>query len=151
MACIRNCRLCPRFIISQDVTFADNQLQVNLPAGSYADDNRYCVVIAQSIPDTTTINSEVVFTIGDDATTTYPFVTYNGLPITASQIRTRTIYPVRVQTGPTTGVFTYIGNRCLPSNSTTNIQALPIPAVTVQTITDETANGVASMTKAGGK
>lgn len=38
-----NCvgRLCPRFIISQAVTFADGTLTVNLPAGSYTNGERY--------------------------------------------------------------------------------------------------------------
>lgn len=132
MACIRNCRLCNRLILSQDLVYdpTEDALQVNLPANSYGNGERYCIVIAQSIPDDTTVNAQVVFTIGADDTTTYPFINRNGTPIYASQLRTRTIYPTVVNTAVETGVFRYVGNRCLPSNSTTTIQALPVPTTT---------------------
>lgn len=140
MACIGNCKLCNRLIISQSLTYeqADNVLQVNLPGGSYGDNQRYCVVVAQSIPDTTTLNAQVQFTIGE-GTTTYPFVNRDGTPIYASQLRTRRVYPTRVNTAVDTGVFKYIGNCSLPSNSTTTLQALPVETVAV-TNTGETLN-----------
>lgn len=123
--CIKNCSLCPRLILSQAITFADDTLTVNLPANAYGNCERYCIVLAQSIPEETTINSAVVFTIGT-GTTEYPFVNRDCTPILASQVRTRKIYPVRVNTGVNDGVFKYIGNQCLPSNSTTVVQSLPV-------------------------
>lgn len=123
--CIKNCRLCDNLILSQTITFDGTNLVVNLPAGSYRDGCRYCIVLAQSIPDATTINAPVVFTIGD-GTTTYPFVNKDCTPILASQVRTRKIYPTRVNTSVNDGVFKYIGNQCLPSNSTTLVQSIPI-------------------------
>ena len=125
MECVKNCKLCPRFILSTAVTFADGTLTVNLPAGSYVNCQKYCIVLAQSIPEATTINAPVVFTIGD-GTTTYPFVNCDCTPILASQVRTRRVYNTRVNTGVNDGVFKYIGNCCLPSNSTTIVNSLPV-------------------------
>lgn len=141
MSCINgNCQLCRNFIISQDLIYdpTENQLQVNLPANSYGNRDKYCIVIGQSIPDDTTVNAEVVFTVGDNDTVTYPFVNRDCTPIYASQLRTRTVYPTRVNTAVDTGVFKYVGNRCLPSNSTTVIQAIPVPTATA---TDNTVKG----------
>lgn len=82
-------------------------------------------MIAQSIPDTTTINAPVVFTIGTD-TTQYPFVNCNCVPIYASQVRTRRLYSTRVNTAVNSGVFKYIGKCPLPNNATTTIQSIPV-------------------------
>ena len=108
-----NCtgKLCPRFIISQAVTFADGTLTINLPAGSYGNGCRYCIVVAQTIPDTTTITAPVVITIGD-GTETYPLVTRCCAPVTACGIRTRTRYAVVVATNATGGTFKMLGNPC---------------------------------------
>lgn len=123
--CIQNCKLCPNFILSQAITFEDDTLVVNLPDGSYGNRCKYCIVLAQAIPDETTINAPVVFTIGE-GTTTYPFVNCDCTPIYASQVRTRRIYPTRVNTAVETGVFKYIGKCKLPSNATTLVQSLPV-------------------------
>lgn len=128
MECIRNCRLCNKVVISQSITFTDDELVVNLPQRAYENCTKYCIIFAQSIPAETTINAPVVFTIGTDTTTTYPFLNNDCTPIYASQVRTRHLYPTRVNTGVEEGVFKYIGNCCLPSNATTTIESLPIPA-----------------------
>lgn len=108
-----NCtgKLCPRFIISQAVTFADGTLTINLPAGSYGNGCKYCIVVAQTIPDTTTITAPVIITIGD-GTETYPLVTRCCAPVTACGIRTRTRYAVVVATDATGGSFKMLGNPC---------------------------------------
>lgn len=123
--CVQNCRLCDKFILSQAITFDGTNLVVNLPAGSYRNCQKYCIVLAQTIPEETTINAPVVFTIGD-GTTLYPFLNCDCTPIFASQVRTRRIYATRVNTAVDTGVFKYIGKCKLPSNATTTIQALPV-------------------------
>ena len=72
MTCKNICQLCPRLIISQSVTFvAGTGLIINLPAGVYANGEKYCIVVAQSIPDTTTISAPVYITIGT-GTAQYP-------------------------------------------------------------------------------
>ena len=114
-----NCsgRLCPRFIISQAVTFADGTLTINIPAGSYANGERYCIVVAQTIPAETTITAPVVITIGD-GTVEYPLNTRCCAPILACGIRTRTRYPVVVSTNAAGGVFKLLGGVCcMPNNN----------------------------------
>lgn len=123
--CIKNCKLCNKLILSQSITFADDTLVVNLPVGNYGNCEKYCIVLAQSIPDTTTINAPVVFTIGTE-TTQYPFVNGNCVPIYASQVRTRRLYSTRVNTAVNSGVFKYIGKCPLPNNATTTIQSIPV-------------------------
>ena len=123
--CIKNCRLCDRFILSSAVNFdpATNTLIVDLPANSYGNCEKYCIVIAQAIPEPTTINATVAFTIGG-GTVQYPFVNCDCTPVYASQVRTRRIYQTRVNTAVDTGVFKYIGNCPLPSNATTVANSL---------------------------
>ena len=123
------CQLCDRLIISTAVTFADGALTINLPAGSYNDGQRYCIVIAQAIPDETTINAPVVITIGA-GTETYPLNDRCCAQLTAAAIRTRTRYATRVSTTPTGGSFNLIGKACCaPDNSLTAIDGTA-PAAT---------------------
>lgn len=110
------CRLCKRLVISQAVTFANGTLTVNLPAGSYNDGCRYCIVIAQAIPAETTISAPVVFTIGT-GTAEYPLNSRCCTQITACGIRTRTRYATVVATNATGGVFKLLGRAsCAPDN-----------------------------------
>lgn len=129
--CVRNCRLCDKFILSQAITFDGTSLVINLPANAYQNGCKYCIVLAQAIPDETTINAPVVFTIGT-GTTEYPFVNCDCTPIYASQVRTRRLYSIRVNTAVNDGVFKYIGKCRLPSNATTLVQSIPVeePAAT---------------------
>lgn len=121
MACNTSCRLCDRLIISQAVTFADGTLTINLPAGSYANGCKYCIVIAQSIPAATTINAPVVVTIGDGADT-YPLTRCDCAQLTACALRTRTRYATRVVTTPTGGSFRLLGRAaCAPNNALQSI------------------------------
>lgn len=129
--CINNCKLCKHLIISQAINFdaTTNTLIVDLPAGNYGNCFNYCIIFAQSLPASATINAPVVFSIGGGATQ-YPFLNCDCTPILASQIRTRTKYKTKVSTAVGTGVFKYVGNCCLPSNSTTTVQSIPVPTTT---------------------
>lgn len=144
MECVKNCRLCNKFILSQSIVFNPtvNQLIVDLPAGSYGNCQKYCIVLGQSIPTNATINAEVVFTIGGNQTIAYPFLNKDCTPIYASQVRTRRIYPTRVNTAVNLGVFKYIGDCCLPSNATTINQSIPVSATTT-VVTQSQATPVA--------
>lgn len=124
--CINDCSLCKKLIISQAINYdaTTNTVIVDLPAGSYGNCCTYCIVLAQSIPSSATINAPVVFSIGGGATQ-YPFLNCNCTPILASQIRTRRKYKTRVSTSIGTGVFKYVGKNCLPSNSMSVIQSIP--------------------------
>lgn len=116
-----NCKLCDRLIISQAVTFTAPNLIINLPAGAYQNCERYCIVVAQAIPDATTINAPVFITIGD-GTELYPLNQCNGVQATASGIRTRTRYATKVATTATGGAFRLLGKICCyPTDSLTAI------------------------------
>ena len=68
MSCKPVCKLCDRLVLSQAVTFTGGNLEINLPAGAYNNGEKYCIVVAQAIPDTATINAPVYFTIGTGTT-----------------------------------------------------------------------------------
>lgn len=117
MSCSNVCRLCRNLIISEAVTFADGTLTVNIPAGSYGNGCKYCIVIAQTIPAATTITAPVVITIGD-GTEEYPLVNKCCAPVTACALRTRTRYATVVATDATGGTFKMLGKGCCaPDNS----------------------------------
>lgn len=117
MSCKSVCRLCDRLVLSQAVTFASGTLTINLPAGSYNNGQKYCIVIAQAIPDTTTITAPVVITIGD-GTEEYPLTNRCCAQLTAASLRTRTRYATVVSTSATGGTFKLLGKgSCAPSNN----------------------------------
>lgn len=122
MACKNVCRLCPNLIISESVTFtAGTGLIINIPEGSYSDNCKYCIVVAQSIPAETTITAPVFITIGD-GTELYPLNKCDCTQATACSIRARTKYATRVETSATTGVFKLLGRvACAPNNNLTAI------------------------------
>lgn len=126
MSCQNIKRLCNRLVISSAVTFANGTLTIDLPAGSYNNREKYCIVVAQAIPAGTTITAPVVFTIGGDATTTYPLMNCDCTTVYACSINTRTRYSVCVYTDITTGVFKLTGK--IPcSRCESNLNALPAP------------------------
>lgn len=121
MSCKNVCHLCNRLIISENVTFNGTSVVINLPAGSYNNGEKYCIVVAQTIPVTATINAPVVITIGA-GTVQYPLTNRRCAQVTACGIRTRTKYSVIVSTSATGGTFKMLGNPCCsPSNNLTSI------------------------------
>lgn len=117
MSCKTNCKLCRNLVISQAVTFSGGNLVINLPAGSYNDGQKYCIVVAQAIPATTTINAPVVITIGT-GTQQYPLTNRCCAQVTACGIRTRTRYSTVVSTSATGGTFKLLGSTCpCPTNN----------------------------------
>lgn len=121
MSCKNVCQLCPNLIISQSVTFASGVLTINIPAGSYENCCKYCLVIAQAIPDDATIGSPVVVTIGE-GTVNYPLLRCDGTQLLAGALRTRTKYSTVVQTNSTGGNFRLLGKVCCQPNN--NLQAI---------------------------
>jgi hypothetical protein len=121
MSCKNICKICDRLVLSQEITFDGTNLVVNLPAGSYNNNEKYCVILAQTIPTTTTIGAGVVFTIGV-GTEQYQLVNRCCRPVTACGIRNRYKYSLCVQTTPTTAVFKMLGEPfCAPNNNLTAI------------------------------
>lgn len=121
MACKPVCQLCPRLVISTAVNFDGTNVIVGLPAGSYQNGCKYCIVIAQAIPTAATINAPVVFSIGT-GTERYPLTTSCCAQVTACGIRTRTRYSTVVSTSATGGTFKMLGKPCcMPNNDLTAI------------------------------
>lgn len=116
MACKNVCRLCDNLVISQSVTFTGGNLIINLPAGSYANNRKVCIIVAQAIPAATTINAPVYVTIGT-GTQLYPLVKRNCRQVTACGIRTRTRYSTCVETTATGGLFRLLGQPCCAPNN----------------------------------
>ena len=116
MSCSKVCKLCDRLSRSESVTFAAGTLTINIPAGSYADGCKYCIVVAQTIPAATTITAPVVITIGT-GTETYPLVNRCCAQVTACAIRTRTKYSTVVSTDATGGTFKLLGKPCCSPNN----------------------------------
>lgn len=128
MSCKSVCRLCDKLVISQAVTFTGGNLVINLPAGSYNNGEKYCIVVAQAIPDTTTINAPVLITIGT-GTELYPLTNRCCAQVTACGIRTRTRYAACVSTNATGGTFKLLGRTCCaPDNSLVSIDGGAAPA-----------------------
>lgn len=116
MACKPVCKLCDKIRISTAVEFTGGNLVITLPAGSYENGEKYCIVVAQSIPDTTTINAPVFIQIGE-GTEQYPLQRCNCSQATACNIRTRTRYSTVVVTNPTSGSFRLLGRTCCAPNN----------------------------------
>lgn len=115
------CRLCDKIRISTAVNVVGGNVVINLPAGSYNNGEKYCVIIAQNIPATATIGANVLFSIGGGLVE-YPLVNRCCRPVTACGIRTRTRYSVVVETTPTSAVFKMFGNPCCaPNNNLTGV------------------------------
>ena len=121
MPCKNICNLCPNLVISQSVNFTDGNLVIVVPPGTYENGRKICIVVAQSIPEATTITAPVMIQIGT-GTTLYPLENRCCAQVTARGIRTRTKYATRVATSATGGVFKMLGNpACSPSNNLTAI------------------------------
>lgn len=131
MACKPVCKLCDKLILSQAVTFTEGNLVINLPANSYQNGCKYCIVIAQTIPAATTINAPVVITIGA-GTEQYPLTNRCCAQITACGIRSRTRYSTVVSTSATGGTFKLLGSACpCPTNNLESINGTAPAAPTV--------------------
>jgi hypothetical protein len=127
MSCPATKRLCDKLVISDSVTFTGGNLVIDLPSASYNNGQKYCIVVAQTIPATTTIDAPVVITIGGDATTTYPLVNCDCSQVVACAINTRTRYSTCVRTTTTGGSFKLLGK--VPcSRCADNLLSIPAPA-----------------------
>lgn len=135
MACQNVCRLCNRLIISTAVTFTAPNLIITIPAGSYNDGEKYCIVVAQPIPEETVINAPVFIQIGE-GTELYPLDRCDCSQATACNIRTRTKYSTRVVTDANTGTFRLLGRTCCAPNN--DLQSINGTAPT--TITTNNSN-----------
>lgn len=133
MSCKNVCKLCSHLVISTAVSFTDGNLVITLPAGSYNNGEKYCVIVAQTIPSETTIGANVVFQIGD-GTVLYPLTKCNCAQVTACGVRTRTKYSTVVSTSAAGGSFRLLGkSSCAPDNRLASINGTAPSAPAVET------------------
>ena len=111
MSCKNICKLCDKLILSTSVTYNAPNLQIGIPEGSYYNNEKYCIVIAQNIPTETPVDAPVTISIVN-GTQVYPLTTCDCRPVTARAIRTRTKYSTVVKTDATSGIFRLIGKLC---------------------------------------
>lgn len=127
----RQCRLCPNLVISDAVTVVTvdgvDTLVIDIPAGGcYCDGKKVCLVVAQTIPTTATINQSVAISIGGDTGTVYPILNCDCTQVTACAIRTRTKYALLINTTTTSAVFKSL--KPLPCYPVTTLAAIPVTA-----------------------
>lgn len=150
MACKNVCKLCDNLVISTAVAFTGGNLVITIPAGSYTNGCKYCIVIAQTIPDTTTINAPVVIQIGA-GTEQYSLTKCNCAQVTACGVRTRTKYCTVVSTNATGGTFKLLGKpSCAPDNSLAAIDGTA-PAAPATAAAQNLSVASASTTRKGDK
>lgn len=113
MSCKNICKLCDHLVISTAVNFdgTANQVVINIPSGTYNAGEKYCIVVAQSIPTSVTVNSTVTITIGTNATRYY-VQNCDCSPLTGCGIKTRTKYSTRLVTSVSGAVFKMLGKAC---------------------------------------
>lgn len=126
--CQNICKICKNLIISTSVDFdpTTNSLDITIPDNGYRNCEKVCIVIAQTIPSSTTINALVNIVVGG---VRFPLQRINCTQVNACAIRTRTKYSTKVYTSATSGTFRLLGDvNCYPQN---NLASLPIPTTTV--------------------
>lgn len=149
-SCNSSCRLCHRLAISDSVSVITvngvDTLVIDIPSASYRDCEKVCIVVAQTIPTTTTINMPVAISISGVTTTVYPVVRYDCTQVTACAIRTRTRYSFCVNTTATGAVFKSLGGLCCAPNNV--LAAIPAPT-TATPATATVASARRTSTKSG--
>lgn len=126
--CYNSCNECGRKIYSNSVTVVTvndiDTLVIDVPAQTFTNCQRGCLVITQNIPAAATIFMPVALSIGGVTTTVYNLVDCNGAQVTASQLRTRRRYPFKVITNSTGGVFKILKNLSCSSNN--DVPTIPV-------------------------
>lgn len=150
--CINNqCRLCRNLVISTSVSVVTidgtDTLVIDIPAGCYPDCRKVCLVVAQTIPTTATINMPVAISIGGDTSVVYPILNCDCTQVTACGIRTRTKYALRINTTTDSAVFKSLNKLCCYPNTT--LDAIPVTATAVTPAVAElrATNGLVRETK----
>ena len=130
MSCNNVCKLCSNLIISEAINFdpTTNSLDITIPNSCYRNCQKVCIVVAQTIPASTTINALVYIVVNG---TRFPLQRFDCSQAVATEIRTRTKYSTRVVTNTVSGAFRLLGRTyaCCPES----LQTLPIPTTTTAT------------------
>ena len=131
MACQNICKLCKNLIISTSVAFdpATNSLDITIPDGGFRNCEKVCIVVAQTIPDSTTINALVNIVINGIR---FPLQRCNCTQATACEIKTRTKYSTKVVTNSVSGAFRLLGKTF--ASCPENLDVLPTTTTTTPTV-----------------
>lgn len=89
----------------------NNTVWIWIPTAQYRNCEKYCIVVAQNLPDTVPVDAPVSIYV-EGGTQLYPLTTCDCERVTARAIRTRTKYSTVVQTDATGGVFRLLGKLC---------------------------------------
>lgn len=122
MSCKPVCKLCPHFIAARTVTYASGVLTINIPAGTYNNGGKYCLVVADRIPTDAIIGAPVVVTIGN-STVSYPLLRCNGAQVVAGNLRSRYRYSTMFSTNVAGGgAFRLLGKVfCCETNTPSGV------------------------------
>lgn len=134
--CKNVCKICPNLIISESVLFdpTTNSLDITIPNNGYRNCQKVCIVVAQTIPASTTINALVNIVVNGIR---FPLQRCNCTQATACEIRNRTKYSTKVVTNTVSGAFRLLGKTypCCPES----LESLPTTTTTT-TVTPAVAN-----------
>lgn len=135
MSCQNNCKLCKNLVISEAVAFdpTTNSLDITIADNGYRNCEKVCIVVAQTIPASTTINALVNIVVNGIR---FPLQRCNCTQATACEIRTRTKYSTIVRTNTVSGIFRLLGKTyaCCPES----LQILPTDTtITTNAINEE--------------
>ena len=131
MACKSVCRLCPNLVLSTAVVFdpTTNSLDITIPNGVYGNGRKVCIVVAQAIPDSTTINALVNIIVNGIR---FPLQKCNCVQATACEIKSRTKYSTCVATNTVSGVFRLLGR--IYATCPDNLLVLPTDTTTTPAV-----------------
>lgn len=121
-----NCRVCDNLVISTSVAISGTEMVITIPQATYTNNQKLCILIAQTIPASATPLPVTIQINGSE--TTIPFRTICGHNVYSDQLRTRTIYPIYAATDSQTFVYR-LKERCLPCTNYTFSDTIP-PATT---------------------
>ena len=145
MACKNVCRLCRNLVLSESVSFdtTTNSLDITIPNGVYGNGRKVCIVVAQAIPGSTTINALVNIIVNGIR---YPLQKCNCVQATACEIKSRTKYSTCVVTNTVSGVFRLLGN--IYATCPDNLLVLPSETVTTPAVANVQVAARTSTTRA---
>lgn len=145
MACKNVCRLCRNLILSESVSFdpTTNSLDITIPNGVYGNGRKVCIVVAQAIPGSTTINALVNIVVNGIR---FPLQKNSCTQVTACEIKSRTKYSTCVVTNTVSGVFRLLGN--IYATCPDNLLVLPSETVTTPAVANVQVAARTSTTRA---
>lgn len=145
MACKNVCRICKSLVISESVLFdpTTNSLDITIPNGVYNNGRKVCIVVAQAIPGSTTINALVNIVVNGIR---FPLQKNSCTQITACEIKSRTKYSTCVVTNTVSGVFRLLGN--IYATCPDNLLVLPSETVTTPAVANVQVAARTSTTRA---